>query len=194
MPASSSTSTNGVNNNNSYTYYSPIGSNNVISPNIKADNVHKAVLKSAPKNINQRVVNFNEDDDLLSSSENSCEELSLKLSKNLTPQSKHMEKSIESLLNGLDSTGGGSSGAGGDQSQVEISSVSVQKFSFKNRTSLVNTSSSPIKNAGAEQFMNTNLNKRPDLVLDLPINLLVSSSPNSNNQNVSSNIIYLTGY
>ena len=187
MPvASSSTSmsTNGI-NTSAYSYYSPIGIGN--SPNIKTDSIHKPVLKNS-KNLSQRVVNFTEndnDDEDLSSSENSCEELNLKLGKNLSPPPSKttMEKSIDSLINVLDSA---NSINNSSNSEI-INNLPIQKFSFKSRNNnLINVASSPIKslNTLTSNHVNNNeqfLNKRPDLVLDLPINLLVSSSPNNSN-------------
>jgi hypothetical protein len=138
-------------------------------------------------------------DDLNSSSENSCEELNLQLTKQLTPTQKfhqqqqhQMEKrSVESLLI--------------NDPAASLSSMG-KKFLFKsnnntNRMTMsqqgglgVVSSPKPIKNflkmgntirdsqdSGVNVIeIQTNLNKRPDLVLDLPANLLLSSSPNNN--------------
>jgi len=152
-----------TNGNNTYGYFNtPIGSHNGNSLNIKTDSISKEQIRVLNSLNKQRTVNFNEDYDL-SGSENSCEELNLQLRKNLSSQVKQLEKSVESLINGQDESG-----------HSETNNLSNQRVLYQNRASLKTLSPSTQSNQSNE----AHLNKRPDLVLDLPINLLVSS-PNS---------------
>ena len=162
-----------ANANNSYGYFNtPIGNINTNTLNIKTDIINKEQTKTLSSLSKQRAVNFSEDFDL-SGSENSSEELNLQFRKNLSSQVKQLEKSVDSLINGHDTNG-----------QSYSNNSSSQQILVKTRTSF-QTSSPPVQN---NQNDEVNLNTRPDLVLDLPINLLVSS-PNSvpitNNQQLS---------
>ena len=140
------------------------------------------IKPDSKKNLAKRIVNFNDEKDL-SDSENSYEDLSSHFGKNLTPQAKRLEKSAESLLQGQELSGNSFSQSKG----LALGPT----MSLKNKT--LDACSPHLKSLnGNDTNVSANLNKRPDLVLDLPVNLLVSSSPNNFSQQYTNiNVRYL---